>query len=197
MKNDFLSTTRFLILCTVTLIVGCSTTDQRQIHIADSEYKSVLEKHSRQSKTYSGFTNTLDIRATLITSQVREAQALRKATSFQWSDVELQAERDYQNKAYASETRVFLSFFTPESKDDNLSKSDTVWRIFLDVNGKRYPGVAQKMMDTQAEIHDLYPEHTRWGTPYLVKFLIPSSQVEGVSSRLTITGPVGSTSLDF
>lgn len=180
------------------IVSGCATGgSHRRIHIDDSDYKSIVLDSTKQSQTYEGLVNTIDVRATLLTMKVREAQTLRKATNFQWSDAEIAADRDYNNKASLSETKVFMSFFTPENKDDNLNKADTVWRIFLDVLGKRYTGVVQKMSDTPSEVKDLYPDHTNWGTPYMVKFLVPTSVAESSSARMTITGPVGSTTLDF
>lgn len=180
------------------LTSSCTTGDShRRVHISDSDYKSVVIDATKTSQTYDGLVNTIDIRVTLLTSKVREAQTLKKATSFQWSDAEIEAERGYNQKASLTETKIFMSFFTPDSKDDNLSKADTVWRIFLDVGGKRYSGTTSKLLETTSEVRDLYPDHTTWGTPYVVKFLVPTSVVEAGGSRFTITGPVGSTAVEF
>ncbi len=177
---------------------ACSTIDSnRRIYITDSDYKSTILEVSKSTQTYDGLVNTIDVRATLMTSKVREAQTLRKATNFQWTEAEVIAEREYQQKSSAAETKIFMSFYTPEAKDDNLHKVDTVWRIFLDVEGKRYAGTVQKMSDSVTEVRDLYPDHTKWGTPYIIKFLVPTSISETNPSLLTLTGPVGSATLNF
>lgn len=178
--------------------VSCSSGDShRKVYIADSEYKKVVYEQTRQSQAYEGLVNVIDIRVTLLNSKVRAAQTLKRATNMQWSEAEVKADQEYQAKDMAAETKIFLSFFTPESKDDNLSKPDTLWRLFLDVQGKRYAGTIQKLHDTPSEIMDLYPDHTKWGTPYIVKFLVPTRLIEENPSKFTITGAIGSTSVDF
>lgn len=179
-------------------LVACSSSDShRKVYISDSEYKKTVYESTRQSQAYEGLVNVIDIRVTVLSSKVRNAQTLKKATNLQWSEAETKADQEYQLKDMAAETKVFLSFFTPESKDDNLGKPDTVWRLFLDVQGKRYVGTIQKMHDTPSEITDLYPDHTKWSTPYLVKFLVPTRIVEENPAKFTITGAIGSTSVNF
>ena len=177
---------------------ACATTpDTRRIMIEDGEYREVLQKNSQHARSYNGFSNVVEIDAVFLNGEVRDAQTKRKATSFQWSDAEIKADRDYNQKIMLSETDFFMSFFTPESKDDNLGKADTVWRIFLDAGGKRYSGTVQKLQETPSEIADIYPEHTRWATPYLVKFLVPNSQIDGATSAVTITGPLGAAEMQW
>lgn len=188
-----------LFLVTICLaLVSCSSGDShRKVYISDSDYKKTIYEQTKQSQAYEGLVNVIDIRVTALTSKVRTAQTLRRATNLQWSEAEVKADQEYQLKDMAAQTKFFLSFFTPESKDDNLSKPDTVWRIFLDVQGKRYAGTIQKLHETPSEIIDLYPDHTKWGTPYTVKFLVPTRIVEENLSKFTITGAIGSTSVDF
>lgn len=181
-----------------TFATGCTTSPEtRRIWISDSDYRQVSLQNTLEKQAYSGFQNVLDVKITRMTSEVREAMTLKKATNFQWSEVETQKERESQRQKSSEATEFFMSFFTPESKNDNLAKADTVWRVFLDVDGRRFPGVVSKVLDTPSEIQDLYPAHTRWGTPYVVKFLVPTSIVESMNSKLTITGPVASAELNF
>ena len=180
------------------LISGCATTpDNRRIWIDDETYKNSIAPYTRTAQAYEGFQNVLDVRMTLMNAKVRNAQTLQKATSFQWSEKEAQADRQYSQDSMLTETRFFLSFFTPESKNDNLAKADTVWRIFLDVDGKRYNGTITRALETPTEILDVYPEHTRWQSAYYVKFMAPTRLVEEGPSKITITGPVGSAELQF
>lgn len=179
-------------------MLGCaSTQDNRKVFIDESEYQRVLLDGTRETQAYSGFQNILDVKATRLDARVRQAMLLKQATNFQWGERELEKEKESDMQKMSQSTEFFLSFFTPESKNDNLAKGDTVWRIFLDVDGKRYPGVTSKLLSPVSEVLDLYPSHTKWSTPYMVKFLVPTSVVERMNSRLTITGPVGSAELDF
>jgi hypothetical protein len=180
------------------LALGCATTqDNRKIYIEDEQYQKVIMEATKETQSYSGFQNVLDVKVTRLDSAVRQAMVLKRATNFQWIDREIEKERQSEQQKMSQGTEFFLSFFTPESKNDNLAKGDTVWRIFLDVDGKRYPGVVNKVTGSVSETLDLYPSHTRWGTAYTVKFLVPTNVVETLPSRLTMTGPVGSAELDF
>lgn len=179
------------------LVVGCSTLDGRKVYIEDSEYRMILLASSVEKQSYSGFQNVLDVKLTRLDAPVRDAIVRKKATNFQWGDSEFQKEQDSHKQKMSQGSEFFMSFYTPDRKNDNLAKADTVWRVFLDVDGKRYPGVVNKVTDSESEVLDTYPAHTRWGTPYKIQFLVPTSVAQSMSSRITITGPVGSAELDF
>jgi hypothetical protein len=92
---------------------------------------------------------------------------------------------------------MFLSLYTPERKHDDLHKNKTLWKIFLDSQGRRYEGKAVKIKLLTNEIQAMYPEHTRFATPYLVTFPVSTKSVDGQPTKLTLTGTVSSVSLDF
>lgn len=181
------------------LLIGCASAEKenRAVHIEESTYTRLLSDSTRFSQKYDGFNNTLDVRVTPLTAQVREALTLKKATNFQWSPVEVARDRENHLQKMSSETVFFMSFFTPENKNDDLAKGGTVWRLFLDAGGKRYTGTVSKVLEPSTEVADLYPEHTRWGTPYTVKFLVPTRVIEEGPYKFTITGPLGSSTLEW
>lgn len=187
-----------LVLISLFIFSSCSSVPvNKRIYISDTDYQAIALANTSSGQSYDGLVNTIDLRATLLTLKLKDAQSMKKATNMQWTDAELQADREYNEKSALSETKIFLSFFTPDSKEDNLHKADTVWRIFLDVEGKRYVGTIQKMSDTPSEISDLYPEHTKFGTAYISKFMVPTATVESNKAKLTLTGPVGSVAVEF
>ena len=161
------------------------------------EYEKVLDKYSAGDTEYNGFYHSFGFHAALLNSEVLEANIRRQARFYMWDKTRTEEERDKLFKAASEGTAVFLSFFTPEKKDDNLSTEKSIWRVLLDVGGKRYVGKIKKLKNNLSEMIALYPFHTRWNTAYYVTFPVSTSQAETQASKLTITGPMGSRNIDF
>ena len=101
------------------------------------------------------------------------------------------------NQEMSHSTRVFISFFTPQRENDNLTDSGSIWKVYLDVNGMRYTGKPLRASRLIAEMRTLFPYHNRWSTGYWVTFPAATSSVEGHPVRLTITGPLGKKDVVF
>lgn len=182
------------------LQAACSTEPIKNNEVptlSQSEYESVVEKFSPQIEKYEGLYNTINMSATLLNSEVVDAQLKQNARLYQWDKNKFDAEKSRVTSDLSKQTEVFLSFFTPESKHNDLHKNKTLWKIFLDADGKRYEGKATKMKLLPTEIQSLYPNHTRFAVPYMVSFSVPTSSIENSESKLTITGPVDSASVTF
>lgn len=189
-----------LLLLVPFLFAGCAThevTPDSRIINRNNDYEAILEKYTDKARRYSGFYNTLDIEATLISSKVAKAQIEKSVELYQWDEKRIAEEKGKFESRLNNETEIFLSFFTPERKNDNLSKPNSIWKIFLDVGGKRYEGKATKIKLSLSEIESLYPYHNRFYTPYSVTFPLSVRSTEGKPMKLTITGAVGSASLNF
>ncbi|MGZ3774564.1 MAG: hypothetical protein ACXVCY_02105 [Pseudobdellovibrionaceae bacterium] len=192
----------FLSLCLImsSLLTACASyevTAENTTQKTSGDYYEIVEKHSDKARRYSGFYNTLDIEATLVTSEVAKAQLAKDVEIYQWDDKRLNEEKGKFENRLNNETEVFLSFYTPERKNDNLSKNNSVWKIFLDVGGKRYEGKATKLKLPLSELESLYPFHNRFYTPYNISFPVSVRSVEGKPMKFTITGAVGSATLNF
>lgn len=187
-----------------TLFAGCSSVPQTNTPSEEQgrpesskDYERLIETFSEGDTKYSGFYNAFEYKATLLNSAVRSALVSRQADYYQWSREKRQTEEENSNRELASETTVFLSFFTPDRKNDNLSDLKSIWRIYLDVGGRRYQGTAKKQRSLLAELQALYPYHTRWNTAYLVSFPVPTLAIETQKAIFTITGPLGSRTIEF
>ena len=99
------------------------------------EYEKVLDKYSAGDSEYNGFYHSFGFHAALLNSDVLEANIRRQARFYMWDKTRTEEERDKLFKAASEGTAVFLSFFTPEKKDDNLSTEKSIWRVLLDVGG--------------------------------------------------------------
>lgn len=182
------------------ILAGCASTSTNTYGVAvisQSEYENRIEPYSKKIETYAGLLNTLHMRATLLNSQVQDAQLLQRARLYQWDEGTYNTEKQKSTEDMNKVTQVFVSLYTPEKKHDDLHKNQTLWKIFLDSNGRRWEGKATKIKLLTNEIQALYPDHTRFGTPYLVTFQVPVRSIEGQPIKLTLTGSVASASVEF
>lgn len=184
------------------LIVACSGSPERpdpgpQGEFVTGDYRQQIDKYSAGESDFDGFHNSFQFRATYVNSEIQNALNQKKADYFQWSRDKFMAEQEKTGKEMGTKTKIFVSFFTPSRENDNLAKGNAIWKVFLDVGGQRYEGRVKKSYKLIAEIKTLFPYHNRWSTPYWVSFPVPTSEVERLQSKLTITGPLGVREVDF
>ena len=186
--------------CATILLSGCATreTTSAGVQIAtQSESEKVVDRYSDRIESYNGLYNTMQAAATLHNSVVSAAILDQKARLFQWDQGKFDAQKLESQEKLGKETEVFISFFTPDKKHDDLNKNPSLWKIFLDVNGRRYEGKVTKIKLQTVEVQSLYGYHNRFSTPYQLIFPISVRLVENYPSKLTLTGPVGSATLNF
>ena len=184
----------FLIACT-----QCQTTHNNPnlTLTPESEYYSAVKDATERKQIYDGFYAAFEFYATLMNTKVSRLQVDQFARIYQWSELQYSSEKSKRETDLSNLTSIFFSFYTPDRKLDDLNKSKTLWKIFLDVGGKRYEGKAEKLKTLPAELVALYPHFNRWSTPYKITFSIPTSLTEAGEAKLTLTGPAGSTTVDF
>lgn len=162
-----------------------------------SNHQEVIESGSAGNLDYAGLYNTFDFRATLLNSRVREALIQRQGESYQWDSSKLATERERSTQEASAETVIFLSFFTPERRNDNLADTKSIWRALLDVGGRRYEAKVKKDRRLVVELQSLFPYHTRWNSPYILTFPVSTMAIESQVVQLTITGPLGTQTVNF
>ncbi len=162
----------------------------------ESTYFRLVEKSSAKSQLYDGLMAILDVRATLLRRDLVTAQVDQMARLYQYDSSTYEKEKTKRLAEVPKQAQIFVSFFVPDRKHDDLHRSNSKWKIYLDANGKRYEGVAQKMKNVLAEVQALYPDHTRWGTPYLITFPVSADSLQA-GAQVTFTGPVAATSMNF
>lgn len=165
--------------------------------MSESVYQATVEKYSDTIEVYDGLNNTITIKGTILNSQVAMAQLDQNARLFLWDQTKFAEEKKKTEDNLKKEISIFVSFYTPTRKHDDLHKSKTLWKIFLDAEGRRFEGKATKIKLLTEEVRRLYWYHGRFTTPYTLTFQVPAALVERTTSKLTITGPVGSASLNF
>lgn len=186
-------------LWALVFLTACSTTHENPVLPLKSEQdiRQSVDRFTETKRIYDGFQSVMEFSVTLHNSEVKDALLDHSARIYQWNADQYSGEK---NKSEAEKTRfaeVFLSFFTPERKHDDLHRGETKWKIFLDVSGRRYEGKAKKMKTIMADVKSQYPRHTRWNTPYKIQFPLPTTDLDGREVRFTLTGPVGSSTVSF
>lgn len=165
--------------------------------ISEDQYEVILNSHKASTVDYQGFYNTVNMQGVLITPEMAAAQIEQNTRLYQWDAQKIQAEKDSANTRLSSQTEIFLAFYTPERKNDNLDKVQTLWKVFLDANGKRYEAKVKKIKLLPSEIVGLYPFYNKFCTPYLLTFPFPMTSLSGSPVKLTVTGPVTSVFIDL
>ncbi len=165
--------------------------------ISLADYNTLIEEKTRKIQIYDGLYNQLTVQGTWVDSAVTEASLSHNARLYQWTEEKFKEEKTKAISRHATTTEFFISFYTPERKHNDLSKTKTVWKIFLDVGGQRYEGKATKVKYLFSEIQVMYPYHNRWSTPYTVTFPVATSLVENKPATLTFTGMISTSQLKF
>lgn len=165
--------------------------------ISESAYENLLDNYTDRAEKYQGLYNSLHMAGTLVNTKIAMAQVDQKARQFLWDATKYQAERNQVAADLKNRTELFLSFYAPEKKHDDLHKSNSMWKIFLDCEGRRFEGKATKIKLQTVEVQGLYSYHNKFSTPYSITFPMPTSFIDGRNVRLTLTGPAGSATLDF
>lgn len=184
----------FLIGISLLATLACTTHPHSEGREA---YIEVIEKHSAGDKQFAGLYHNFEFRATLLTEDVSQAIHKRMNKFYAWSDQEDQAKLTERLSELQSKTKIFLSFFTSEKKNDNLANKNSIWKVYLITGGQRYEGHPSKANENLEEAIALFPYHSHWATAYFVEFPIPTSQVENQDLRLLITGPMGRREVRF
>jgi len=200
MTKAFLSGLSLLVLsacATTSKSDAVAAADQSTKIEVTQNYNAYVERYSSGDTEYAGLYNNFEYRATLLNSDIRKGLTWKRGSFFQWSETQIATDREKSNQEMSSETKVFMAFFTPSPKNDNLTDDKSIWRIYLDAGGHRYEGKPKRVRLLLAELQALYPYTTRWTTPYEVTFPVPTAAIENLESTYTVTGPLGSRSITF
>ncbi|MCC6278042.1 MAG: hypothetical protein IT289_09025 [Oligoflexia bacterium] len=189
-------------LFVVMSIVGCRSAstipDEIKNDSPQGDYKSILEEWTNSDKVYSGLKADFIVDATLKTREIIEHQNYKDAVRLSWTPEQFRENRQKSLYEASAETHFFVSLYTETDDINNLDKSSSTWNVFLDVGGRRLqPKQVRRLFDEREVLITHYPYHSIWARPYLIRFEIPTSDVIGTTSTLTIAGPRGASKLFY
>lgn len=154
-------------------------------------YKSLIRKNTLQEKKYDGFYNKFDISMTKLNQDLRIKQLKIKANYSQWTKEAADKERHKLVDSMAKETVFFVSSFTPMRELNNLNMKDVGWAASLEVDGQKYLGKFSAYGNKPYKLETLYEHHTIWHKGFLLKFPVPTAEVENKPMVVTLTSPFG------
>ncbi|NJL25743.1 MAG: hypothetical protein HC902_11595, partial [Calothrix sp. SM1_5_4] len=183
------------------ILAGCASQPQVRSDavepIDQSEYTRLIGKNTAKTSRYSGFYQTFQADVTILTVEVQTSGLRRKAQLLQWSPGQYQGERDKVLQEAGAYAKFFLRFFSPDKEHDDLSKSKSIWKVYLDYGGSRFEGQVKKLSDKLIELQTLYPHMDRFSTPYEITFNVPMNSVEQGPGKVTLTSSLGTAEFSF
>ncbi len=183
----------FQILVAAFCLFSCTTHPHEE---GRSEYLRIIRENSAGDSQFAGVYKNFEFRTTLFTREVSLAVHKRLKQYYDWSQEENSQKSNERMEELNSKTKIWLSFYTPRGKDDNLANKNSIWRIYLLNRGTRYEGKPYPANINLSQAKALMPYHSRWATAYYVDFPVPTEQLRG-SVKLVITGPLGRREVDF
>lgn len=165
--------------------------------ISTSEYEDMVEAKTKKTEVYDGLYNKLTVQTTRLDADMSENLVAYQAKLGQWSLEKYKEEKAKIIAKHSDSTEVFMSFFTPERKHDDLHTKRTTWKVYLEVGGQRYEGKVTKIKGLQLDIESIYPHHNRWSSPYSVLFPVSTPATDGKPVVITVTGPLATTQLVY
>jgi hypothetical protein len=172
---------------------SCATRPYRSL----SQYEQKAAQWSRYEKTYEGFSNTMQVGITLFHPDLLRSQLQFKGEMYGWDQAMYQEQSIVELQKGTRKTKAFLAFYTPDRRLNQLARTQSPWRIFLDVEGRRIQAEVQKNRVAPIELRTLYSRFTRWHTPYDIEFDIPFEALKGKTFQIQVSGPGGQQSFSF
>jgi len=134
---------------------------------------------------------------TILNSEVQTAALRQRSAYMQWDSKTYSLEREKVQQDATAYAKFFLRFYSPDHEYDDLHKGKTIWKVYLDVSGQRFEGKVKKMTEKQIELQTIFPHFDRFSTPYEITFNVPMTTVENTSSKVTLTGSLGTGEFGF
>lgn len=181
---------KFLLFLSVT---ACATAP----FSGQEEYDKKIESYSAGDKQFSGLYHNFEFRATLLNEEIIRLVNERLTKVYAWDQVKSSEDLQTRLDGSRNSTRLFMSFFTPNIVDDNLTTSKSIWKVYLYSGGQRYEGKVSKANENLSEFQAIYPYHNRWATGYYVDFPVATESIQDGELKFVVTGPLGKREADF
>ncbi len=196
-----------LIVLLAVVVMSCATSTHQPTSetgeaaftnlISEEDYTKLVEGFTVSEQKYSGFYSAYQFHATILNANVQDAQLSLKAQDYKWPRETYFSEKEKVSGSLSRESKVFMSFYSPVQENDNLDSNKTIWKLWLVVDNVRYEGTASRLPGILAQHQRLYSYHSRFFTPYVLTFKIPMARTQGAAAKLIITGPIGTSEVEF
>jgi len=162
-----------------------------------SEYTSLIATNTSKVNRYSGFYQTFQADMTILTTAVQTAELKQKAHFLLWDIKAYRTEREKMLQEASAYSKFFMRFYSPEDDYDDFSKGQSIWNIYLELDGRRIEGKVKKLKSKYVELQTLYPHFDRFSTPYEITFNVPMTTLETRACKVILTSSLGSAEFQF
>lgn len=161
------------------------------------KFDAIITSNSRTHQIYTGLHQAFEATVTSLDRNVTQAILEQQAQFHSWDSQTLQLEIQKANDKRLTESRFFIRFYSPEIDYDDLHKPNSIWKVYLIVNGQKYLGKVTKDFSKFIEIQTIFPYFDRFSTGYYVTFPIGRASVEDQSYSILLTSSLGQSEFKF
>jgi hypothetical protein len=188
-------------LIPVLFLIACTTAPPPKETPPDPTYDLAFQKtmseHTRFYRKYDGFYESFRAHATMVTPEVQMAIATRRAQLMNWDQKKIALEREKAQQEMAAQSKIFLQFYAPETDYDDLNKINSIWHVYLEIDGRRFEGKIQKVKGKPIELAALHSEFDRFSTPYEITFNISTNDTIRHEAKLVLASTLGEAIFKF
>lgn len=162
------------------------------------EWALARDGATRRFVLYDGFQHRATATATHLSLPVREARARRLAEWLGWTEQELQDRLALERKEHAAGEEFLLSFFSADSRAQDLDAPRSIWRVALKVDGADVIATRVTSIDSDANVVGLFPFIGPFDVAYRVTLpRPPSGDAAGKPFVLELSSGLGKVILDY
>jgi hypothetical protein len=164
----------------------------------EGEWAAQRDGATRRAILYDGLKHRATGTATLLSLEVREARARRLAEWYGWTPAELEARLAAERADARAGEEFLLSFYTADSRDDDLDAPRSVWRVAVQAEGGDVVANRVTSIERDATIVGLFPYIGPFDTVYRV-FVprVPGGPLSGQKFTLQVSSARGMVALQF
>jgi len=166
--------------------------------VPDRSYYDVLEQYTKYISRYDGLDNRFFLAATWESWAFRQRRIAATAEFLAMPAGEVEANLARERAEAIEFVDVFVGLYTAESRWNDLSSPDTIWRIELEApdGGVVLPARVERIQRPNANVRALYGYLTPFWTAYRVRFPAYDAEGrrvvrEGGTLRMRLTSAVG------
>lgn len=161
-------------------------------------YRKVLKNWTRQREEFQrdDLYSSLRWYATLQSPEFIQAKSNYMNDIYLYRGEERQKLADQESQKFSAVTGFFISLYSYDYKYSDLTRKDSYWKLYLEVNGKRYEPVSIERIDKLTPLYQvLYPYSDLWSRYFYVYF--PKIDMENVELKLFVAGPTSRSELKW
>jgi hypothetical protein len=186
---------QILITIAVLSLSACSSPQKRGAEVGpryeDSAYEAIYRRHTQFDKRYDGFYQLYEVYATLISPEIQTTILQKESDVYLWTPEKARMERERVMQESSNSTKMHLVMFTPNTSANDLNRKNSIWHMYLEVDGQRYEGTARKRIGPVEDIRSFIPTHNRFSVAYDVTFNVPTNAVTGKTVYFILTSALG------